>query len=688
MEAKKNFQMCFDLMSSMVISLKIKDDLDLLKEYIQIKLNQKENVLLVLDPLNQLRMEEFLLANFDDEFFSKKIEMVDKENFIKNFEKILNDFKTAKKGKKYHLAFFKIKNFENKTNLMRYLVKENYRYFFTYSVTDFSIEELVEYSSFFQAILLEEENETQVYSNKKIKEVTLILKSIKSYITLKKDTYENVKALEHLSNFICVEKQIKDVEGFLLRTLKFFMKVASAKMGCVLKKKSDGEVEILFNYGVKEEYIKDQQFKFSSIDFFNEFCIDKNQFFKLNITKNIYIFLGYTLPLKSNHLCEFLSIAVISIRGVIQGFQKKLRNEELIKRNEKMNALSELSNGVVHEFKDTLAAIKANVEISIQKTNCDRSKKYLETIKRAYLDGAQMIKRIELFTKDVREDEKQEWIDLNFIIEIALSMMKPEIENLKRKNIFYKVKTSLKSKSMILARGFEIREVIINIIKNAFDAMKDGGTLSIKTYDLENKIFVEIKDTGEGIAESHLEKIFEPFFSTKGIDGNGIGLSVTYKIIKSHLGDIKVESKLKEGTKFLINFPIAKDFLEKEENIKEEKRIFKKRILVVDDKINVAQAVGELIKTINSKVDIVYSAKEAIEKIKRNEYDIILSDLAMPKMNGIELCKKIKIENPNIAFALMTGWIGDLSKYEIKYVDKIIEKPFGIEEIRELLDEI
>jgi CheY-like chemotaxis protein len=270
-------------------------------------------------------------------------------------------------------------------------------------------------------------------------------------------------------------------------------------------------------------------------------------------------------------------------------------------------------------------------------------------------------------------------------MKIVMNMINPRINDTAMLGIEININEDLNAKGNVKGRECEIREVMINILNNAIDAMPSGGNINIKTYNLDNNIYIEIEDSGEGIPKNILTRIFDPFFSTKGVNGNGIGLSVSYKIIKDHGGSIKVQTKEGVGTKFIIYLPMHLEEVisVNTDNEKNDEKYYK--ILVVDDKIQVAMATGEIIKSIGKEVDICYSGKEALQKLEDQKYDLVISDLAMPNLNGIELAKKIKSKYKDIKFVLMTGWLGDIDNYNDMMIDYILEKPFGIEEIKKIL---
>ena len=220
------------------------------------------------------------------------------------------------------------------------------------------------------------------------------------------------------------------------------------------------------------------------------------------------------------------------------------------------------------------------------------------------------------------------------------------------------------------------------------DAMESGGTLTVRTYDRDNKAYLEIEDTGVGMAEEVKERIFEPFYSTKESQGTGLGLSICNGIIQDHSGKINVESSQGVGTKFTIAF----DTYVSDESISEDNdeiASFKgTKALVVDDKIQVARTIGELLGVLKVHADIEISSLNACDRIEKDSYDVIFCDLAMPNLNGLDLVRIIRNKHPNVKCVLMTGWTGEIAEEHLKDIDYVLEKPCLIEDLASALETV
>jgi CheY-like chemotaxis protein/anti-sigma regulatory factor (Ser/Thr protein kinase) len=238
----------------------------------------------------------------------------------------------------------------------------------------------------------------------------------------------------------------------------------------------------------------------------------------------------------------------------------------------------------------------------------------------------------------------------------------------------------------------ELREVIANMIFNAIEAMPKGGKIEIRTFQRKTKVYIQISDTGIGMTEEVRKKIFEPFFTTKPFSNTGLGLSMSYGIIKRFEGEIHVESNIGSGTTFTIILPIGSEV--KEEAIAPFPSLMIKkgreaRILVIDDEGSVRSVLARILSQGNHQVTVAENGKEGIQLFKEKEFDIVLTDLGMPGMSGWEVCKAIKKMSPRTPVGMVTGWGMKLSQKEREEnkVDFLISKPFDFTQILKVVAE-
>ena len=235
----------------------------------------------------------------------------------------------------------------------------------------------------------------------------------------------------------------------------------------------------------------------------------------------------------------------------------------------------------------------------------------------------------------------------------------------------------------------------INLIKNAAEAMPEGGQIRVKSSVIHDHVVFEIEDTGTGISAENMKRIFEPFWSTKGDMGTGMGLSVTHGILSSHGGEITVASKVGEGTKFTINLPLA-PVLEISSHSVSKILDSQLRILVIDDIAPLRALLHDILICHGHTVLMAESGMQALDLFRNSEFDLVICDLGMPEMSDWEVggsVKKICLEKqiPKTPFLMLTGWGGQSlgsERIEQSGIDGVLEKPVDIPKLFEMIRKV
>ncbi len=264
----------------------------------------------------------------------------------------------------------------------------------------------------------------------------------------------------------------------------------------------------------------------------------------------------------------------------------------------------------------------------------------------------------------------------------------------------------VRSKAKVMGDESELREVLVNMVLNAVDAMPLGGQLTLSAEDIDNSVAISIADTGTGMAPEIRSRIFDPFFTTKGKAGMGLGLAVGFGIIRRHEGTVTIHSEMSQGTTFRITLPAAKaedgsmitsmtpdptSFNEDLSGPLNDKRKDNQlRILVVDDEECIRDLLRELLESDHCAVSTAAGGHEALALFESREFDAVLTDLGMPGMSGWELASAIRRRSKAIPIAVVTGWGKAVTSNEQKEagVNWIIAKPFTADRISELVREI
>ena len=383
--------------------------------------------------------------------------------------------------------------------------------------------------------------------------------------------------------------------------------------------------------------------------------------------------------------------------------QERIR--EQFSQMEKLSALGELASGVAHDFNNTLAGILGRAQL-LQRTNDpEKIKRGLEIIIKTAEDGAKTVKRIQDFARQ-RRDHNFELVSIDQILLDASEITRPRWKNCaEASNIHITVDLQIGSNALVMGDDSELREVLVNMVFNAIDAMPEGGTLSLSTRTVNDSVIVKIVDTGVGMYPEVRSRIFDPFFTTKGTAGLGLGLAVSFGIIRRHGGNIEVESQYGSGTEFRITLPFAKiaekgvAVVEPTETVlpsptpsacvSQQDRA-RMRLLVVDDEDFVRDLLCEILEGEQCDVYLAASGSEALSVFREIEFDGVFTDVGMPGMSGWELAREIRQINTRIPIAVITGWGEAVGSNEQKAagVNWVVAKPFTADRIAELVQEI
>jgi len=366
-------------------------------------------------------------------------------------------------------------------------------------------------------------------------------------------------------------------------------------------------------------------------------------------------------------------------------------------QTKKLNALGEMASGVAHDFNNVLGVILGNIKLLQRNIEVkEKVPKYIEIIEKAAIDGAETVKRIQDYSRVRVSSEEFKSVELGEILFDVISFCEVKWTTLaQKKGVTFNIDTSGIEKNIIIkANPSEIREAFVNIVNNAIDAMENGGKLTITSTRINGNVLVSITDIGIGMTEETLEKIFDPFFTTKGSSGNGLGMSVTYGIIKRHRGEIFIDSKLNRGSTVSVRLPIHfSSRSESEELIKNPETKSKKKgtVLVVEDEVAIAEMIREFLTFEGHNVSIANDGEEALDIYYKSNFDIIICDLGLPKKSGLDVAKEIK-ENPKEGkqpkFILITGWGSDFHPENLEEfgIDVFLQKPIRFDTLTEFLN--
>jgi len=363
---------------------------------------------------------------------------------------------------------------------------------------------------------------------------------------------------------------------------------------------------------------------------------------------------------------------------------------------QKMAALGELSFGVAHNVNNTLTGILGRAQLILRNSH-DKSKieSGLELIIKSAEDGAHIIRRIQDFARQ-RPSRQFENISIADLLKDACEMTRPRWE---ARSEFAQIRFALHADCEAHNKGdsVELREVLVNMIYNAIDAMPSGGEIRLSTQENRDRVVICIGDTGTGMTPEVKQRLFDPFFTTKGKAGTGMGLAVSFGIIRRHEGSIEVDSEPGRGTTFKISLPkVVLASTESPNLLPGQAEIAasddKIRVLVVDDETHVREVLIEALEAEGCEVVSAESGEIALAIYDQygGKFDAVFTDIGMPAMSGWELCTEIRERSKTMPLAIISGWADAISVQSRDAVkaDWIVAKPFDISKICCIAQEI
>jgi len=380
-------------------------------------------------------------------------------------------------------------------------------------------------------------------------------------------------------------------------------------------------------------------------------------------------------------------------RQLRQMVQKLKDTRQQVLQQERLRALGEMASGIAHDFNNALTVILGCTEmLKIYAEGLEDNEKWdrqLGLLETAGEDAERMVRRLREFyrSRDVNEDYCP--ISLSMLIEQVVSLTEPKWRSQAQAGgASIVVHTELADIPAILGNETEIREALTNLTFNAVDAMPEGGTLTLRTRRKNTTAVLEVVDTGIGMTKGTLDRCLDPFYTTKGEGGTGLGLAMAFGIINRHQGSLNVSSQVDEGTTVTIELPTAQEaepVAEPSEEAATRSRPL--NVLIVDDDAGIRQILAEYLAMDGHIFQTARTGREGLEKFRMGWFDIVITDLAMPDMNGDRLAAALKRIAPSKPVAMLTGFAESMkgSGDQPSGVDRVFSKPVTLTELRDIL---
>ncbi len=391
---------------------------------------------------------------------------------------------------------------------------------------------------------------------------------------------------------------------------------------------------------------------------------------------------------------------IIGSRDVVRDITERLRMEKKLRQAQKMESIGTLAGGIAHDFNNILAAVYGFTELA-QKASRGKAdmEEYLSGILKSANRARDLVKQILTFSR--QSDQDFQALEIHILIKEAMKLLRSSIPT----TIQFCESVDTKA-GKILADPSQIHQVILNLCTNAYHAMREtGGTLTVKlervsinAMDREVRelhllspgdyVRLTVADTGVGISRSQIDNIFEPYFTTKAKgEGTGLGLAIVHGIVRSHGGQISVYSEPGQGTTFNVYLPSAGTEAADSDSSQDQEQNpgGNEHILIVDDEIQIVWVQQQVLESLGYTVTGRTSSVDALNLFtsRPEEFDLIITDMTMPTMTGVELTKAVKTLRPDIPVILCTGFSDLVNSEKAAHIglSRFLTKPVTLDEL-------
>lgn len=386
-------------------------------------------------------------------------------------------------------------------------------------------------------------------------------------------------------------------------------------------------------------------------------------------------------------------------RALQQAYDELRQTQETAMQQERLRALGQMASGIAHDINNAISPVSLYVGTLLEREPdlSARARQYLEVIQRAIDDVAHTVGRMREFYRTREPELVLAPVDLNQIVQQVVDLTRARWSDMpQQRGAVIDVRMEL-ARDLPNVGGIEseVREALTNLIFNAVDAMPDGGRLTLRTATGQSVpgsagryVSVEVIDSGAGMDEETRRQCLEPFFTTKGERGTGLGLAMVYGVVRRHSAEIEIESAPGEGTVVRLKFATAAP-VEPALPVPADEAQTSLRLLVVDDDPLLIKSLHDVLEGEGHMVVTASGGQAAIDLLEAtgdgpDRFDVVITDLGMPHVDGRRVASTVKMVSPGTRVVLLTGWgqklvaEGDVPPH----VDQILSKPPKLRELR------
>jgi len=365
------------------------------------------------------------------------------------------------------------------------------------------------------------------------------------------------------------------------------------------------------------------------------------------------------------------------------------RSSQALAGTETLAALTDMTSGMAHDFNNIIGGIIGRVQLMKLRVSDDSLLGDLNKIEKQLLEGARTVKSLQEFGTSTSY-KKPKRLDLVKLITDYFGRAEHRWLPLSQKKNVTVAPRHMVDEAWVDGSSEDLATVLDKLIENAVEHSFENGSIEVTLEETQKDFRLSVADHGAGIDEQLVGKVFYPFYTTKQRRGAGLGLSIVSGIVGRHNGTSAVTSQLGSGSVFEINLPKAEGAREDSDITHKRSKLTNLRILVVDDDEQIREVLSDMLAISGHIVTTCDDGFDALEQIKQHDFDLVITDLGMAGMSGLDLAGLVHEDKPDIPVALITGWGSQLNHDEVALagVKAVLAKPFHLEEINQLVEKL
>ncbi len=403
----------------------------------------------------------------------------------------------------------------------------------------------------------------------------------------------------------------------------------------------------------------------------------------VGLTLAMYLLARWQVRLRTSELSE-------KNRRLTSALAELGEARALLARQEGLRLLGTMVSGIAHDLNNILSVITGNVDLALEEDLPPGSglRGRLRSVREAGQDGAELVDRMRAFHSQ-DHDRCGDLVDTAALVGFVVRLLEPRLASARMEDgREISLETDLAEGAYLRGSPSELREMLLNLLVNAIDAIEGSGSIRVTTTVEDGWISLSVSDDGTGMTPEVRAECTQPFFTTKGRGGTGMGMAMVRSIVEEHGGSMSIESEPGEGTTVEVRLPLAVPEGERAPERGQPGLPGSARLMVVDDDPGCLEVLRSLLELDGHRVSAFSAPEGALASFEPGRYDAAILDRLMPGMTGLELARRLRELDPDLPIALLAGYVSGFEEGRGDPVDAVRQKPLDLADLRGLLREL